>query len=94
MGRMCVCEPRQLLRGVLDSPVMEPEHVDRRRGEMHRTDPLGDDEHPLTFVRQPETGRQSGETGADHDRVVRHAGRCWTPSSPWKIQSSSRACRN
>jgi len=94
MGRMRICEPRKRLCWALDFSVVKAEHVDRRRGKMRRADSLGDHEHPLTFVGQPETGRQSGETGADHDRVVSHAGKCWTPSKPWKIQSSSRACRS
>ena len=87
-------ELRQRLRRALHRLGSEAEHVDRRRREMRRADAPGDHEHPLALVGQPERRRQAGEAGADHDGVVAHVGKCWTPSRPWKIQSSSRACRS
>jgi hypothetical protein len=85
--------PRELRQSLGGALTVRAENVDRRRCEVRRADALGDHEHAPALVGQPECRRQAGEPGADDDGVVRHVGRRWTASTPWKIQSSSRACR-
>ena len=102
--RMRLDELRQRSRGALDRTACVAEDVDRGGRKVGCPHTLREDGHALTFLGQPQGSRQSGETRADHDRVVarspsaseprpgvRHAGRCSTPSRPWKIQSSRRA---
>ena len=67
-----------------------PEHVDRARAQVRRADALGEHDHALAALGQPHGRNQPGEPGADDD----DHGRCSTSSSPWKIQSSSRAWRS
>jgi hypothetical protein len=58
------------------------EHVDRRRCQVGRAHASRDDQHALPLLGETEGGHKAGETGADDDRVVTHAGRCSTSSTP------------
>src|SRR5262249_18247488 len=94
-------------RRARDHAVVVAEHVDGGRGEMSCAHAFREYCDALAGFCEPKRGREPGEPGADHDRLVRglltagsappwvgHSGRCWAPRRPWKIQSSSRACRN
>ena len=95
-------QPAERLARALHARGRVTEHVDRARAEVRRADALGHDEHARAGLGEPHGRGQPREPGADHDHVVMaHAGtspfstgRCSTSSSPWKIQSSSRAWRS
>ena len=90
--RVILAQPGERLARALDPLRRVAEHVDRARAEMGGADALGEHEHTRAALRHPHGGGQAGEADADHDRVVH--GTCSTSSSPWKIQSSSRAWRS
>jgi hypothetical protein len=85
--------PRELRQSLGGALAVHGQDVDRRRRKMGRADALRDQDYLPLLLDQAECRSQAGEPGSDDDGVVRHVGNRWTPSSPWKIQSSSRACR-
>ena len=87
--------PAERLARPLDPLGRVAEHVDRARAEVRGPDALGQHEHAGALLGEPHRGGQPRQPGArDDDVVVTHRGTCSTSSSPWKIQSSSRAWRS
>jgi hypothetical protein len=75
-------ETGQLRDGALHPVRRVAEHIDCPRCEVSRAHAFGEHEHPFTLFAQAQRRRESRHAGADHNRVIGHAGRCSTSSRP------------